>query len=692
MYNRFCNKRTLKMNENRIFTASSKCHICNVKSHDETNLKVPDVCHSTGKFLGAAHRKCIPEYRLIKHVPVIFHNLSQCDTKLLIEEFTNYTNESNSEIHIKKMKDDSIMAFNVLLINSLQLRFMKSSLFIDSDLFILADNLDENEFKVTKSNFKNISVYTNPVKKKRILPYKLFSLEHNFFHPEIPQMSSFCNSITNEAITKDDYAQVQVIWTYFNIRNIGGYLDLHLKSNVTVLSDVFECYRSICNELYTLDLMHYISIEELAFDAMLKETRISLDDISDIKIIEFLQKGLRGTITQCSPTHHKANNKYMSSYDPNIESKFLIHIRANNLINWALSQKLPYDDFEWFNVESIPNFDVRELDEHSHRGYIFEVDLEYPENLHQFHRDFPVCPDHITPKKSKIPKLQSNFLCKTKYIIHLRVLKQYLNLGLNLIRIHRVLTFRQNNWLKPFVERNSIYNQPNENINFRKNILHSINIAIYNKLMENNERNHSFHVISNKASSSKLEVENIIAMPNYHKCIIISKNCVAIERELFYQVYNKPIYIQFTLRELLSSQMYYFHYNVMKEKYKNHLSLLFADINSIIYEIQTPDFYNDIKHDSKIQTIFNKMPSNDNYATFRDECDGNILLLEFIGSHSKSYALKLYCRNLIFPHSNDEIENKIEKETTSVIKYSPSLSRFNLITKALNKSRESLRK
>ena len=121
----------------------------------------------------------------------------------------------------------------------------------------------------------------------------------------------------------------------------------------------------------------------------------------------------------------------MKNYNENVLSSYLIYLDANNLYGWAMSQKLPVDNFKWIEKDDMSNFNknfIKNYDENSDIGYIFEVDLEYPKNLHKLHSDLPFLSERM--KINICSKLICNIQDKEKYILHIRALKQALNNGL----------------------------------------------------------------------------------------------------------------------------------------------------------------------------------------------------------------------------------------------------------------------
>ena len=144
----------------------------------------------------------------------------------------------------------------------------------------------------------------------------------------------------------------------------------------------------------------------------------------------------------------------MKNYDKNKESSHLQNWDANNLYGWAMSQKLPVNNFEWIKDTSQFNEDfIKNYNEESDEGYFLEVDVQYLEKLHELHNDLPFLPERM--KIEKVEKLVANLHDKTEYVIHIRNLKQALNHGLVLKKVHRVIKFNQNAWLKPYIDMNT---------------------------------------------------------------------------------------------------------------------------------------------------------------------------------------------------------------------------------------------
>ena len=136
------------------------------------------------------------------------------------------------------------------------------------------------------------------------------------------------------------------------MNTIGGYHCLYLKTDVLLLTDVFENFINTCLEYYGLDPCHYFSSPGSSWYAMLKMTGIELELTSDIDMHVFIEKGMRGGISDIAQKHSKANNKYMKRYDSSKESKFIMYLDANNLYGWTMNQYLSYSGFKWEEINS----------------------------------------------------------------------------------------------------------------------------------------------------------------------------------------------------------------------------------------------------------------------------------------------------------------------------------------------------
>ena len=159
--------------------------------------------------------------------------------------------------------------------------------------------------------------------------------------------------------------------------------------------------------------------------SMSKKTSVKLELLTDYDILLMVEEGIRGGICHATHRYAKANNKYMKNYDKNKESSYIQYLDANNLYGWAMSQKLPVNDFKWVENNEINEDFIKNYDENNDKGYILEADVKYPKKLHDLHSDLPFLPERM--KIAKCEKLECNLHNKKKYVVHIRSLKQALS-------------------------------------------------------------------------------------------------------------------------------------------------------------------------------------------------------------------------------------------------------------------------
>ena len=197
-----------------------------------------------------------------------------------------------------------------------------------------------------------------------------------------------------------------------------------------------------------IDPGHYFTSSGLSWDAMLKVTDIKLEFIIDVDMFQFIEKGIRGVVCYMDNRYAKANNKYMKEYDEKAPSKYIMYLDANNLYGWAISQYLPTGGFRWLTEKEINKKDLAKYNEDSKKGVILEVDLEYPQELHDLHNGYPLAPEKMKVTKEmlssycesvrekfnisigKVYKLIRTTNKKETYVVHYRNLQLYTDLGL----------------------------------------------------------------------------------------------------------------------------------------------------------------------------------------------------------------------------------------------------------------------
>ena len=194
----------------------------------------------------------------------------------------------------------------------------------------------------------------------------------------------------------------------------------------------------------------------------------------------FIERGLRGGVAMLSKRFAEANNPYLQNYDNERPKNYLMYLGSYNLYALAMSQSLPTRDFQWMSDEDIRAFDVTSIPENGDDGYILSVDLHYPPHLHDQHNDYPLAPESLQIQlwmlscyqKELLEKLGTKHMSATKLVpnrfyLALPKFAANLSLGMKLVKINKVLAFKQQPWLKPYIDFNTTKRKIAKN-NFEK--------------------------------------------------------------------------------------------------------------------------------------------------------------------------------------------------------------------------------
>ena len=358
----------------------------------------------------------------------------------------------------------------------IDLRFIDSLKFLSSSLDSLVNNLARGGDEFFGFEDYNESQYKLLIL-KRIYPYEHMDDWDKFAETTLPPKGSFYSKLNMSGVSDQDYEHTCRVWSDFGIRNLGEYHDLYLKTDVILLANVFEAFRKVCLDNYGLDPAHFYTASGLAWGTCLKKTRMRLELLLDPDMLLMFKRGIRGGITQSVHRWAKANNPYMSSeYVPREPTRYLQYLDANNLYGWARSQPLPTRGFHWVDVK--PN-EISELANHSEKGYLLEVDVAYPRELHDYHNDLPFMCERMVI--GRVEKLAPNLYYKKRYVIHIRALDQALKHGLALERVHRAIEFPQSAWMNEDIDFNTTLRTAATN-DFEKDFYKLMNNLVFGKL------------------------------------------------------------------------------------------------------------------------------------------------------------------------------------------------------------------
>ena len=241
---------------------------------------------------------------------------------------------------------------------------------------------------------------------------------------------------------------------------------------------------------------------------------------------------------------------------------------------------------------------------------------------------------------NKCKKLVCNLYNKKKYVAHINTLKQALNHGLKFTKIHQVVEFNQEAWLKLYIDMNTELRKLAKN-DFEKDLFKLMNNSVFGKTMENIRKHRDIKLVTTDRKRSKL-----VSEPNYHTINLISEDLSIIEKKKTKVKMNKPIYFGLSKLEINKTLMYEFWYDYMKPKYNDNVRLCYMDTDSFVMHIKTNDFYEDIANDieNRFDTsnyeVNRPLPTGKNkkiIGLMKDELGGKVIT-EFVTLRPKTYS------------------------------------------------------
>ncbi|CAG7822098.1 unnamed protein product [Allacma fusca] len=654
----------------------SHCGICSARFAPR-DIRVKHHCHVTGEFLSWSHQKCNQLAQIPKHIPVVLHNFKNYDSHFILQ---GVNDELVSKITGIPQTREKFLSFSLFTKQDNELRFIDSCQFLNAPLATLVENAVKNGtdmFRTTKQTFSN-SGDVNLCFRKGVFPYCWLTDITKLNERCLPPKSEFFSDLTGEGISEEDYVHAQNVWTSFECQTMADYCNHYCLLDTCLLADIFEAFREKCMIDFSLEAASYFGLPGFAFDAALRTSKVELEYLKQEDMYNFVERAIRGGICNVGSLRKaEANNPYMGDeYDPRSPTKYIIAWDANNLYGKGLSEYLPTRGFRW--VQQEPKWKNRTLEEIEHDiksmsdkgdyGYFFEVDLSYDKSLHKEHSDYPLAPEKVSISPDQLSdyqreqveklgisqstfnckKLISNLLPKCNYVLHYRALKLYLKLGMKLLHVHRVLSFKQEPWLKPFVDHCTSRRRDSVtgfDIAYYKSL---ININ-FGKLIENKRKYMNVHFVFTRQKAQQLIKKPTVQ----HISHIEGSNILVFFMKRLSVCLDKPIYGGACCLDDSKVTMYDFHYNYVRPKYGDQARLLFTDTDSLNYVIETNDIYHDMIRDKQLfdlseYSLLDKLKpkellDNTNKKRLGKMKDNysNFIIVKCIALKPKMYAMQL---------------------------------------------------
>ena len=582
--------------EEESFKLAEECWLCENPLDD---TKVRDHDHLTGKYRGAAHNICNIncKQRSSNFVPIFFHNFSGYDCHLIFQELLIQVFEKGYEPKIIPKSMENYVSIQVAC-----LRLLDSYRFLSSSLDKLVESLDS--FPIMDEN----GFIDKLFKKKLAYPYEYLNLD-NFQEPLNLTKEDYWSTLTQSYPSDDDIKRTQELIDKNKIENGRELTMLYLKMDVLQLTDAFENFVESSTRDYKINPLYSYSLPGYTWKAGLKLTNIKLDFIKDKNLLLLLENNIRGGISSVM------GNRHVQSDD----NEQILYIDANNLYGWAMNQYLPTGDFKKIKFgcehDSVLMNEIKvdilsTLDDNEY-SYFIECDLEYPAEIKEKTKNFPFCPYQTKadadlfsaymnnvnqPNYKPTSKLICDVTNKSKYMIHYRMFKFYLNQGMKVTKIHTIYRFKQSPWLAKYIDHNT-QKRTVAKTNFEKDLYKLMNNAFFGKTMENVRDRTNLEFIDHSQIDQIIKRQSKLSfkgtMDHYSKFSVYK-----IDKEK--TVFDKPIYLGFTVSELSKLLMYEFYYNKLQPYWKQSIQLHYMDTDSFILSFDTNHqelihFYNKIK-------------------------------------------------------------------------------------------------
>ena len=279
------------------------------------------------------------------------------------------------------------------------------------------------------------------------------------------------------------------------------------------------------------------------------------------------------------------------------------------------------------------------------------VDLEYPENLHDKFSDYPPAPDRV--RLGTVDKLASNLINKKKYVC--RNLHKYVELGCKVTAVQGALAFDESPWMRPYVEKNVKLRMASKNA-FERNFFKIAGNSVFGKCCEQVKNRVDIKLVNDRKKALKL-----VAKPTYKQHTIYSEDLVGVQIRLSEVKLDKPSYVGVAILDISKILLYEFFNDFVKPLWGNNVGALFTDTNSLCLLIHTEDVYRDIApHVDKWFDTSKYKPGNPMdlpagvnagvVGMFKDE-EPKDIITEFVGLRAKCYAYKT-------PGGSEEKKNK----------------------------------
>jgi hypothetical protein len=638
-----------------------KCYLCD-RPFSDLDPKVLDHSHSSlqdGRYLGAAHRSCNLKCVHQRKISVWVHNFSNYDSHFILQGLADP--KIVQQIYKLAAIPYNTQKFRTLTLNGY--RFLDSMQFLSNSLANLTEELriSNHEFKLLdKFDYKGRPPCGKDLLlRKSVYPYEWAKCAEQLRYTTMfPPPSAFENKLNGTSISVEDYTHGQRMYTGFGCKNFLEYCEIYCLLDTLQLAEVVCNFRETIYNEFQLDCAHFMSTPQLAFDIMLKVTGVEIELIHDNDMVLMVESGLRGGVSYVA-TRHAA---VPPDYDPATTPGGLLYIDANNLYGYCMMSHLPLKDFKWMWKSDYDKIDWLAQREDQDVGYILEVDLEYPPELHDKHDSMPLCPEKYEidadelsrystychtaihgGKPYSASKLCGTLHAKKRYTIHYTYLKLCLEEGMILSKVHRVIKFTQAPFLKDYIE-NMTQKRKEATTEVKRSLYKYLINSIYGKMAQAVRK-----YLTVKFILKEHLLNRYLTHPCHMSHRIIGPTCVAFFRKDKTVTLDKPYAVGFSILEKSKRLMGGLYYKFIQPALGGHenVNVLMSDTDSLVLQ-----FGNQVRADAleklkpvmdfsnypKLHPLYD--PTRKSVPGFFKDENAGTPLIELAALRAKCYAMR----------------------------------------------------
>ena len=510
----------------------------------------------------------------------------------------------------------------------------------------LLNYIGENDLKILKTGLPDKWKYLT---KKLAYPYEYFNSINDYQKPvDNLEKKDFFSKLKNKCPDDEEIKRTKEIIKIFDIKNGEELTEIYLKSDVLLLTCVFEKFIKVSINEFKIIPLYCVSLPGYTWQCGTKYTGTNLQTLQDKDMILLLENNIRGGISSVM------GDRYIKSD----ENRKILYIDAINLYGHSMSQYLPYDEIKFDNNVTLEV--IKNTPDVSNIGYFIEVDMTYPDKIKKKTKNFPFAPvnkkinpddfsDYMKEIRPDTYVQSSKLICdwsdKKNYLIHYRMLKFYIRYGMIIDKVHDIISFKQSRWLEKYINFNT--QKRNQAVNdFEKDFYKLLYNAFYGKTMENVRNRLKIKFFKKDDYKEIIKQQSKLTFNGIHKSY---EKCYSYTTKQNEVLMDKPIYLGFTVLELSKLHMYETYYDILQPYFgQENIQLHYMDTDSFIISVNTKDIIKDLKNLEDVFDFSNLDKNHELYNNknekvigfFKIETPKIIWIDEFVCLRSKMYGFK----------------------------------------------------